>query len=217
MSDTWRERRAARRVKAGDGRPLKRFRWWQQLTRSLFHLRIAGAAGQPIVYSIDVRHGGDSDDGEVRARLYRDGVQEAVSKTPARFPVPGGVIEVATTSFGLKRAHFVGEDGREHQLRPDPRTAAAWRARLDRTHPGLSRMIGAVSVVFLLIGVALLGLQLLEIITGIPPIAERVGVFISPVQLPLWLNVALTFGAAVASTERALRLRYHWLLDAAGN
>jgi hypothetical protein len=37
------------------------------------------------------------------------------------------------------------------------------------------------------------------------------------VQLPVWANIALTIAAAVASTERALRLRYHWLLDGAGN
>lgn len=217
MGDTWRERRAARRVKAGDGRPLKRFRWWQQLSRSLFHLGVAGADGQATTYSVDVRHGGEGEDLEVRAHLYRDGVHEAVSKTPARFPVPGGVIEVATSNFGLRRAHFVGADGREHQLRPDSRSAAAWRARLHRTHPGLSRTIGAVSVVFLLVGVALLGLQLAETITGIPPVAERVGIFVSPVQLPLWVNVGLALAAGAASTERALRLRYHWLLDAAGN
>ncbi|MFP5072481.1 hypothetical protein ACLFMI_22795 [Pseudonocardia nantongensis] len=40
--------------------------------------------------------------------------------------------------------------------------------------------------------------------------------FESPVQLPLWLNIALGVGAAVGSTERALRLRYSWL-DSAGN
>ncbi|MGW4798552.1 hypothetical protein ACWEPC_39655 [Nonomuraea sp. NPDC004297] len=49
------------------------------------------------------------------------------------------------------------------------------------------------------------------------PIAENLGTFASPIHLPRWLNISLAFGAALASTERALRLRYHWLLDAGGN
>lgn len=217
VAGTWSERRAERRVKDGDGRPLPRYRWWQQLSRSLFTLRLAGEDGVPVEYAVDVKHGGDASDGEVRARLYVDGRQRAVSRTPARFIVPGGAIEVATTQFGLRRCHFVADDGREHQLRPHPRSGAGRRARLHRDHPALSRAIGAVSIVFLLVGVALLGLQLAETISEIPPLAERFGTFVSPVQLPLWLNVALTAAAATASTERALRLRYHWLLDAAGN
>lgn len=217
MSQTWRERRAARRVKPGDGRPLQRFRWWQLLTRSLFTLRLADADGRETLYAVDVRHGGDAATGEVVAKLYRDGVQHARAKVPASFPVPGGAIEVASTMFGLKRCHFVGDDGREHQLTPDPRSGAGRRARLDREQPRLSRVIGAASVVFLLIGVALLGLQLAEVVTELPPVAERIGIFVSPVHLPLWLNIALGAGAALASTERALRLRYHWLLDAVGN
>ena len=50
-----------------------------------------------------------------------------------------------------------------------------------------------------------------------PPVAAAVGVFESPVHLPIWLNIALGVAAALASTERALRLRYHWLLDGVGN
>lgn len=210
------DRLTRRRLQSGDGRPLPKFRWWQQLTRSLFWLRLE-EEGHEVVYAVDVRHGGDSSDGEVRARLYRDGVQHAVSKTPARFPVADGAIEVATTQFGLRRIHFVTAGGREHQLTPDPKSGVGRRMRFHREHPTLSRVIGAISVVFLLVGVALLALQLAEVITGVPPIAERIGVFTSPVQLPLWLNIALGAGAAVASTERALRLRYHWMLDALGN
>ncbi len=36
-------------------------------------------------------------------------------------------------------------------------------------------------------------------------------------ELPLWLNITLAVAAAIAITERALRLRCHWFLDAAGN
>lgn len=216
MGETLRQRMAARRVRDGDGRPLPKYRWWQLLSRSLFSLRI-DEGGREVVYTVDVRHNGDASDGEVRARLYIDGWQQAVSKTPARFPVAGGAIEVATTSFGLRRIHYVTRGGREHQLTPVARSGAGRRMRFHREHPALSRAIGVFSVLFLLVGVVLLGLQLAEVVSEIPPVAERFGVFTSPVVLPIWLNIALGAGAAIASTERALRLRYHWLLDALGN
>ncbi len=55
--------------------------------------------------------------------------------------------------------------------------------------------------------------QIAQQITEIPPIADRVGVFTSPIHLPGWLNVTVLVATVLASTERALRLRYHWLLD----
>ncbi|MDV8071431.1 hypothetical protein R4P64_33505 [Rhodococcus sp. IEGM 1366] len=60
-------------------------------------------------------------------------------------------------------------------------------------------------------------LYIVESVSQIPPIAESIGVISVPLDLPVWLTIALTVGAAAGSTERALRLRYHWLLDAAGN
>lgn len=210
--------RAARRLKAGDGRPLKRLRWWQTFTgRSLLHIELVDDAGLPVVYSVDVKHGSSDADGYVVANLYRDGRHHARSRVPAVFPVEGGDIEVATTSFGLRRCHYVTPDGVAHQLVPDPRSAEGRRARIARERPVLSRSIGVVSVIALLIGVGLNLLQILEPISRIPPIAENIGVFESPIHLPLWLNITLGAAAALASTERALRLRYHWLLDAGGN
>lgn len=210
--------RAARRLKAGDGRPIKRFRWWQTFTgRSLLHIELVDDGGHPVVYSVDVKHGSSDEDGYVVANLYRDGLRHARSRVPAAFPVEGGVIEVATTSFGLKRCHYVTPDGVARQLVPDPRSAEGRRARIARERPVLSRSIGVVSVIALLVGVGLNLLQILEPISRVPPIAENIGVFESPIHLPLWLNIALGVAAALASTERALRLRYNWLLDAGGN
>ena len=199
-------------VKAGDGHALPRYHWWQLFSRSLFHLHLAGAGGAPQTWSVDVRHGGDSD-GEVRAQLYLDGVNQARSKLPAAFPVPGGTIEVVASGFGLRRCHYVTYDGSERQLMPDPASAEGRRARLERTNPGLSRAIGIASVTVLAVALVLAVPQVIEQITQLPPIAERIGTFSSPVHLPAWANTALLLATLVASTERALRLRYNRILD----
>lgn len=217
MEQTWQQRRRIKRVKPGNDRPLKRFRWWQQLNRGLMYLRLTGEGGRPAEYAVDVAYLGDAKTGEVTARLYRDGRQEAWSKTPAVFEVPGGVIEVATSAFGLKRCHYLADDGTEHQLVPDPNSAEGRRARFERNHPVASRWVGVFSILLLVVGVTQLLLQLAEQLTAIPPVAESIGAFHSPVDLPLWLTITLTAGAVAGSMERALRLRYHWLLDAAGS
>ncbi|MFR9730799.1 hypothetical protein ACL03H_16365 [Saccharopolyspora sp. MS10] len=213
MFKEWRRQRAVGRVKSGDGRPLKPFRWWQQFNRSLYYLRQDGRTE----YAVDVRLMGDAKTGEVHANLFRDGRHHAVSKVPAIFPVDGGVIEVAVSRVGLRRCHHVTDGGAEQQLVPDPKSAEGRRARLERNHPAASRALGFLSVVMLIIGVVLLVLQVAEPISRIPPIAENIGIFESPLRLPAWLNIALTVGAAMASMERGLRMRYHWLLDGAGN
>lgn len=199
-------------MKPGDGHELPRYRWWQPLSRTLFHTTLV-EDGQPHRWSVDVRLIGDSDDGDVRARLYRDGIHIATSKLPAGFPVPGGRIEVRASAFGLKRCHFIGDDGTVRQLTPDPVSAEGRRARLHRDRPGLSRAIGVVSVVVLVIALVLGIPQLLEQVTSIPPVAEAVGTFASPIRLPAWLNTGLVVATIIASVERALRLRYNWLLD----
>ncbi|WP_246482900.1 hypothetical protein [Brachybacterium halotolerans] len=145
------------------------------------------------------------------------GIAHSSASAPAVFPVEGGAIEVAVSQFGLKRCHLVTADGAEHQLFPDPRSAEGRRARFERRRPGLSRLVGAISTVALLVGVALLLQQIAVPVLRIPPIAERIGHVEPLVVLPLWLNITLGLTTAAASTERALRLRFHWLLDAAGN
>jgi hypothetical protein len=211
---TGKQRLASRRLKPGDGRELQRFRWWQLPIRSLFWFRPTGDAH---AYVVDVRHGAQLDDSKVRAHLYVNGRHELESKLPASFPVAGGAIEVAMSAYGIKRCHFVPVSGTPEQLTPDPASAEGRRARLEANRPGLSRGIGVVSILTLVIGLGLNLLQLAEPISQIPPIAENVGTFTSPVRLPLWLNIALGAGAVLASMERALRMRYTPLLDLAGN
>jgi hypothetical protein len=205
-------------VKPGNGRALARFRWWHLFGRALFHLRSYDSDGRAVTYSVDIpnKRNPGYDDGKVKAHLYLDGTHRAESKVPAAFPAHGGTIEVATSMYGVKRCHFVPTDGEARQLSPDPRSAEGRRAGLDRKHPALSRFLGSLSIVFLVIGAVLLLVQLAEPISAIPPIAAIVGTFDSPVHLPLWLNVGLGFAALAASSDRALRLRYSWL-DSTGN
>jgi hypothetical protein len=212
MFDDLKQRMATRRIRPGDGRPLQRFHWWQLFTgRKLFSLRVG-----PIDYAVDVRVNGRQagDDGMVL--LYVDGRQQARSRMPTALPVDGGTIQVAMSSVGLKRAHYVTATGEEHPLVPDPRSAIGRRLRFDREHRSLSRWIGAVSVLMLVVGAGINLVQLLEPILGVPPIVERFGRFESPIDLPVWLNVTLGFAAAMGAVERSLRLRYHWLLDGFG-
>ncbi|WP_460775344.1 hypothetical protein [Nocardiopsis nanhaiensis] len=216
MIDQLRRRLALARVEPGDRRELAPFRWWQLPGRALFHLDRA-SSGLPYQYSVDVRHWSNQAAGTVQVQLFREGRQSAVAKLPATFAVEQGVIEVAMSSVGMKRCQYVTDDGVAHQLRADPRSAEGLRARFESRHPTASRWVGFASVLVLLISIALLLLQIAEPLSAIPFIEERIGKFEAPFTLPIWLNTGLTILAAAGATERALRLRYRWWLDAIGN
>jgi hypothetical protein len=218
MFEDQKRRLAERRVRPGDGRALKLYRWWQIFTgRKLFYLQVDRQDGSQLQYAVDVHlNGKQAGDFGGKAHLYLNGRHHAESRLPAAIPVEGGTVEVALSSVGLKRAHYVTEDGVAHQLTPDPKTPIARRLRFERRHPSTSRLIGAVSVVALVVGVVLTLLQIAEPILQVPPIVEEYGRFESPISLPVWANVALGVGAAMGASERALRLRYHWLLDGVG-
>ncbi|WP_246595052.1 hypothetical protein [Actinoplanes auranticolor] len=192
---------------------LKRFRWWQLLTRSVFYLLVDGSSGRPVVYAVDVNHLKSDANGDTEAHLYRDGMRYARARLPAVFPIEGGEIEVETSAFGIRRCHFVTAGRIAQQLVPDPRSAEGRRARLDREHPALSRWIGLLSLILVVVPLLFVLPQTLEAISRIPPLADRFGVFESPIEVPGWLTVALTISAVVGSTERALRLRYNRWLD----
>ncbi|TXH18597.1 MAG: hypothetical protein E6R06_26290 [Mycobacterium sp.] len=212
MSPSWNERRLITRVKPGDGRPLKPFRWWQMTRRSVMSIALP-VDGRQVLHTIEVKHGGDLETGVVTAGLYLDGQLRAQSKVPARFPVTHGHIEVRTSQVGLRRCHFVGHDGTERHLVPDPKPAEGRRLRFADAHPLASGLISAVSVLVLLIGVGLNMLQAAEPISEIPFIAGTFGLFESPFHLPMWLNLTLGFGAVLGAMERAMHMRHHWLLD----
>lgn len=206
----WRRRRAVAKVKPGDGRPLRPYHPVHMLWRSLFTLELAGPGVNPVEYAVDVNFFDLSE----KAELYRDGSQHAVASLPAAFPVPGGVIEVAASTYGMKRVHLALDSGEERQLHPAPRTAEFWRARLAHRHPRLSRWIGWAAVAVLLNGLVLIVPQALEQLTRIPEAANLVGTFTSPFSPPPWLNTTLLVAGILAAMERALTLRNHWLIDA---
>ncbi|MDO5494143.1 MAG: hypothetical protein Q4G64_00335 [bacterium] len=203
-----RGKRGRRRIREGDGSPLKPLRWWQLAYRSLFSLEIPAEDGSTHTYTVDI------DYLDWDGRLYRDGIQHAVATLPATFPVEGGGIEVALSTFGTRRVHYVLTSGEEHQLQPHPKSAEGRRASFDRRHPLASRLIGWAAIAILILGLVVLAPQLLEVITRMDWVAENIGTFTSPIQLNPALNTALTAASVAAGIERALMFRNHWLLDA---
>ena len=145
--------------------------------------------------------------------LYRDGKQTHRSNLPVTFRVPDGVIDVEMSSFGLRRIHYVRDDGETFVLQPDAHSAEGLRARFGRRFPGLSRVIGAIAIAILLVGLVVAVPQLIELVTGWEVVAQRVGTFTSPINLPGWANTTLFIAGVVAAIERALTLRNHWLID----
>lgn len=200
-----------RRVRAGSGEPLRRYRWWHMFGRSVRSITLPVSDGTASTYTVDVRHAGDMTDGVIRARLYVDGALRAFAKMPTRFEVPGGHIEVAITGFGLKRCHFVRADGSEQQLSPHPASAEGRRAQLHYRHPGLSRTIGIVSIALVVIGLCVEVPQIIDSLSRIPFIADSIGTFTSPIRLPLQVNLLVALAAVLGSTERALRMRSSWI------
>ncbi|GAB3735253.1 hypothetical protein GCM10027598_61290 [Amycolatopsis oliviviridis] len=209
------------KVRPGDGSPLPEYRLWQLFSRSVLFLDLVTPSGETHVYAVDVRHMADAKSkkehenavGKSPAALYRDGVQIHRSNLPTSFPVPGGVIEVATSAFGMKRIHFVTEDGTERALRPHDRSQEGLRARFGRRFPRTSAVVGAVTLLVLLTALVISLMHGIEAVTRVPAIAEHVGRFVSPVDLPTWGNVVLTVAGALSAVERATRLRFNRLLD----
>jgi hypothetical protein len=218
-----RRSRRLRRAKPGDGSALKDLRWWQLLTRTQFFLDPAEEEGRTAHYAVDVRYlaseleGGKIAEGSRHApvALYQDGRQLHIANPPVAFAVPGGVIEVATSMYGLTRMHHVPDGDRAGRtLRPHQRSLEGLRARFGRRHPGAGAAIGVVAILVLMVGLVLMVPQAAELVTTLDVVAERVGTFTSPIQLPGWANTTLIIAGALAATERALTLRNHWLIDA---
>jgi hypothetical protein len=214
MFEKYRRRLQVAKVKPGDGSALQEYRIWHLFSRSLFSLRLPLRSESAHVFEVDVRYLADGTTRNSPATLYRDRLQVSRANSfPVTFPVPGGFIEVAMSPYGLKRMHYVCDDGSEHVLRPHPRSHEGLRSRFGRRFPRTSSLIGAVAVVLLLVGLAVSIPQSMEALTRVPFVAERVGTFTSPISLPEWANIAVLVAGGLAGIERALTLRNHWLID----
>lgn len=214
--------RRASTAREGNGSRLTSYRLTEAFSRTLFFADITEPSGVH-EYAVDVRYSADDEDDRLFGRgadalppvaLYRDGVQILQSDLPAALPVPGGIIEVASSMYGLRRMHVVPDDGPALVLRPDPRTPEGLRAAFARGFPRASAALGRIAVVVLIVGIVVAVPQTIEAISRLDLVADLFGVFTSPVRLPDWLNGALGVATVVAGLERALTLRSHRLLDA---
>lgn len=204
-----RRKQRLKKVTPGNGKPLKPYRVWQAFSRSVFFHDHTDENDSRTEYAVDV----DYFDIDGKAALYANGIQTATAVLPAAFPTPVGVIEVETTTYGLKRMHLVREDGTEQQLRPHPKSPEGWRARFGRRHPRAAKVTAGTAIAVLLISLVLVLPQTLEMLTQVDWVAENIGTFTSPFSLPPWLNTTVLIAGVIAAFERALTLRNHWLID----
>lgn len=209
MFRRWRRKQAQKKIKAGDGHALKKYRFHHLFSRSLFYKKLQENDDTTHTYAVDVNYFNE----ESTAELYRDGKHHSSSKLPAVFPVPGGVIEVATTTFGLKRMHFINEDNKEYLLSPDRRSTEGLRMRLDARFPKVSSAIAKMAIITLLVSLVLGLPQLVALMTQLDIISEHFGTFESPIVLPDGVNITILVVGTLAAIERALMLRNHWLID----
>lgn len=191
------------------GRALRPFRRRHVLHRQLYTTVVTEPEGRSVRYTVE--YDGGREDSHVV--LYADERQKATAAPPASFPVPGGVIEVNVSLYGVTRVHLVRDDGGQRRLTPVAGTLEDLRWRLHRRRPGLSRTIGRLAILALLANLVLSVPQAIELLTTIPKVAELVGTFTSPVPLPVWLTAALTLAGALAAVERLLMLRRNRVLD----
>lgn len=195
-----------REIEPGDDAPLEPYSRRQVVNRSVLGVTHAGHA-----WAVD--H--DFFDWDERVSLYRDGARAASAKQPARFPVPGGRIEFATTFYGVKRAHLVLATGRELPLSPHPKSLEAWRQRLAERRPRLSALLAVAAVLVLVVGLVVAVSALADTLTHTEIARDRLGwSFDSPFQLSGTAASLLTAAGVLAIVERALSMRHHWLLDA---
>lgn len=193
----------------GEGKRLRPVRRREVLHRFLYTIELPGPRGELLDHTVEI----DAGRADSRAGLYVDGWERATTDLPGSFPVPGGRIEVSVGLHGVRRMHLV-DDGRERRLDPVPGTLEHLRGRMHRRHPRLSRAIGRLAIAILVVDLVLAVPQALEFLTTrVDRLAELVGTFSSPIELPLWLNAALAVAGALAAVERVLTLRRNRLLD----
>jgi hypothetical protein len=171
---------------------------WDIVTRGRFQARHAGH-----LWTVDLDY---FDFGE-KLHLYRDGVEVEVQRSPASFRLDAGAtINASLSVLGMREADLaVG--GETTALTPVEGTAEGWRLGLERERPGLSRLIGLISWIVLVVALVYEVPQLVAFIGGV------LGADIeAPFTLPGPANFALGIAALAAALERALRFKSsRWL------
>ena len=171
---------------------------WDLVARGRFETRYDGH-----VWTVDLDY---FDFGE-RLHLYRDGLEVEVQRSPATFHLDASAtIEASMSLLGMRRIDLVVE-GEPTMLTPVEGTAEGWRLQLARERPDLSRLIGAISWIVLVIALVYEVPQLIALIGGV------VGAdYEPPVMLPGAANFVLGIAALAAALERALRFKSNrWL------
>jgi hypothetical protein len=142
-----------------------------------------------------------------KLHLYRDGAEVEVQRSPATFQLdPSATIKASMSILGMRDVDLV-IDGETTMLTPVDGTAEAWRLRLERERPGLSRLIGVISWIVLAVALVYEVPQLIALI------GKAVGADIeAPITLPGAANLVLGIAAFAAALERALRFKSNrWL------
>jgi hypothetical protein len=179
---------------------------WERLVRGRFEIRHNGS-----LYVVDSLY----IDLDERIRLYRDGELAEVRRGRARFRLGDGArIEAAAAKLGMKYVHM-RVDGIPDPipLQPSNGTPEAWRARLDREHPDLSRIIGFVSLVVLLVVLVIELPGLVNLVGSLTPLVGWPEFKVPTFGLPVWANAGLILTGGLAGLERSLSMEYNALLD----
>src|SRR5690625_3821090 len=100
-------------------------------------------------------------------------------------------------------------EGNHHRLHPAPGTWEAARARWANQHPSLSRFVLVIATIIVVVSLLLLGMEILELVTMIPPVQSLLGgwTFTSPIDMPPWLTLIFAIMVGAAARESALRMR----------
>ena len=190
----WKKQRAINKVKPGDGHLIKPLRWWEVFTRTIFYKEFIDEDGAKNVYAVDINYFDEME----KAHVYLNGKHHATAKLPAMFPVPGGYFDVALSTYGMKRIHYITEDGTEEILSPHSYSMEGLRLRFEKRYPRASKVIAYTAIAVLLFSIITGFPQLLASLSQIDFIAERFGTFESPIVFPNWLNITMSIAGTLA-------------------
>src|SRR5690625_7449610 len=94
-------------------------------------------------------------------------------------------------------------EGNHHRLHPAPGTWEAARARWANQHPALSRFVMVIATIIVVVSLLLLGMEMLELVTMIPPVQSLLGgwSFSSTIVLTQWQTIIFCLMVGAAALE----------------